>query len=41
MLMNLILESFVVIIAKLEFKNYMPVTFSPFECFPCLFLQEI
>lgn len=39
--MNLILESFVVIIDIWEFKNSMLVTFLPFANFPLLFLQLI
>lgn len=41
MLMNLILESFVVIIAILDVKNSIPVTFLPLENLPLLFLQTM
>lgn len=38
---NLILESFVLIIAKFLSKNSIPVTFLPLVNFPLLFLQSI
>ena len=39
--MNLILESFVEIIAIFELRNSMPVTFLPLENLPLLFLHWI
>lgn len=40
-LINLILESLVVIIVIFDVRNSIPVTFLPFENFPLLFLHAI